>query len=365
MRFGTFFLLEKPANLTDVQVFRNALEQVQATEDMGYDSVWLAEHRFTEYGIMPDTMVFAAHVAATTRRIKIGTAVVVLPFHNPIRLAEQVAMVDVMSNGRYLFGVGRGYQAGEYRGFNIPMDQSKDRFHEVLDICRGLWTTDRFSYQGKFHQVEDLSILPKPIQRPHPPVYLTVMRTPESFKFAADHGFGVVSGNPYRMDPEFREAFLLYRKELEERGQIHMLEEFWSLAQTFVHHDERVAYETPRASTDSYMQAFKKYGTPRQADGSLAADYSHYGKDWDAFLETDYDRQAGGTNFLIGNPQAVVDKVGLLREEGMKNFILWFNRGGAIPQRAVLDSMELFAAKVMPHFAERPLAASASAAARV
>src|SRR5437870_1017133 len=106
MRFGTFSLLEKPEGLDDRQVYLNSLEQVRATEDMGYDSVWPAEHRFTEYGIMPDTMVFAAHAAAITKRIRIGTAVVVLPFHNPIRLAEQVAMVDVMSGGRYMFGVG-------------------------------------------------------------------------------------------------------------------------------------------------------------------------------------------------------------------------------------------------------------------
>ena len=362
MRFGTFFLLERPEGLDDEAVYRNSLAQVQATEAMGYDSVWLAEHRFTEYGIMPDTMVFAAHVAATTKRIKIGTAVVVLPFHNPIRLAEQVAMVDVMSAGRYLFGVGRGYQAGEYRGFNIPMDESRQRFNEVLDICEGLWTRDHFSYEGKFHRVDDLTIFPKPLQKPHPPVLITVMRTPESFKLAAERGYGVVSGNPYRMDPEFRESFLLYRKALEETGQAHMLDEFWALSQCFVHSDQKKAFELPRESTESYMRAFMKHGSPKQADGKLSADYSHYGKDWDDFLHASYEVQANSLSFLIGSPQAVVDKLGKLEEEGMKNFILWFNRGGAIPQSDLLKSMELFAAKVMPHFAERsakPLPASA------
>jgi alkanesulfonate monooxygenase SsuD/methylene tetrahydromethanopterin reductase-like flavin-dependent oxidoreductase (luciferase family) len=132
-----------------------------------------------------------------------------------------------------------------------------------------------------------------------------------------------------------------------------MLEEFWSLAQTFVNPKERTAFEIPRDSTNSYMQSFAKHGTPRQADGTLSADYARYGDDWDAFLKTDYDRQARGDNFLIGSPQAVVDKIGKLREEGMKNFILWFNRGGAIPQKEVLAAMELFAAKVMPQFADR------------
>lgn len=196
MRFGTFFLLEKPAGLTDAQVYRNSLEQVQAAEQMGYDSVWLA---------------------------------------------EQVAMVDVMSGGRYLFGVGRGYQAGEYQGFNIPMDQSRGRFNEVLDICVGRWKNDRFSYGGKFYQVEDLALEPRPIQKPDPPVLITVIRTPESFKLAAARGYGVISGNPYRMDAEFREAFLLYRRTLEETGGLRMLDEFWALSQCFVHEDDRVA----------------------------------------------------------------------------------------------------------------------------
>ena len=149
MKFGLFFLLEKFSGASDSEVYQKSLEQVQAAEDMGYHSVWLAEHRFSPYGIMPDTTVFGAAVAAATKRIRIGTAVVVLPFHNPIRLAEQVAMLDVISNGRYEFGVGRGYQAKEYGGFGISMDESRSRFEEVLDICAGLWTQDNFSFQGK------------------------------------------------------------------------------------------------------------------------------------------------------------------------------------------------------------------------
>ena len=148
MKFGLFFLLERPTGKDDAQIYAESLEQIRVGEDLGFDSVWLAEHRFTAYGEMPDTMVFAAAAAAVTTRVRIGTAVVVLPFHNPIRLAEQVAMVDVLSGGRLDFGVGRGYQAGEYRGFNIPMDESRTRFEEVLDICVGLWTQDGFSFDG-------------------------------------------------------------------------------------------------------------------------------------------------------------------------------------------------------------------------
>jgi alkanesulfonate monooxygenase SsuD/methylene tetrahydromethanopterin reductase-like flavin-dependent oxidoreductase (luciferase family) len=147
VKFGQFFLLEQFTGRTESEVYRDSLEQIQVADELGYHTAWLAEHRFSPYGIMPDTLLFGAAVAATTTRIRIGTAVVVLPFHHPILIAEQTAMLDVLSNGRFDFGVGRGYQAQEFRSFNIDMDESRERFEETLNIIQGLWATDNFSYQ--------------------------------------------------------------------------------------------------------------------------------------------------------------------------------------------------------------------------
>ena len=144
MRFGLFFLLERPENGNDLEIYKNSMEQIRVADELGYDYVWLAEHRFTRYGVAPDVLVLGAWAAAATKRLRIGTAVIVLPFHNPILLAEQVAMVDCLSAGRYDFGTGRGYQAGEYRGLGIPMEESRTRYEEVMDICIGLWTQDHF-----------------------------------------------------------------------------------------------------------------------------------------------------------------------------------------------------------------------------
>ena len=349
MKFGLFFLLEKYESVSDTEVYSNALEQVAAAEELGYDSVWLAEHRFTPYGIMPDTTVFGAAVAATTKRLRIGTAVVVLPFFNPIRLAEQVAMLDVMSDGRYDFGVGRGYQAGEYRGFGISMDESRARFEEVLDICIGLWTQDHFSFEGKHFHLDDVTIEPKPIQKPHPPVRITVMRTAASFRYAAERHYGIVSGNPYQRDPEFREAFFAYQSVMKEMGLESQAKDFWALTPTFIHEDAEMSVQIPRQSWESYSASFEKYGTPKQADGSLSRDYAAYedrgfgrpGADEDPLKMPSY---------LLGNPDMAIEKLKGLEKEGMSNFIVWMNRGGGIPQKEILRSMELFAKKVMPAF---------------
>lgn len=349
MKFGLFFLLEKPHGQSDSEVYRSSLEQIRAAEDLGYDYVWLAEHRFTHYGIMPDTTVFGAAAATITRRIRIGTAVVVLPFHNPIRLAEQIAMLDVISEGRYDFGVGRGYQAGEYRGFGIPMDESRSRFEEVLDICIGLWTHDRFSYEGNHYRIDDVHIEPQPVQKPHPPIWITVMRTPMSFQYAAEKGYGVISGNPYRANPEFREAFFTYREVLKGMGMEDLAKQFWALSPAFVHPDDQKAREIVLPSYDSYREAFVQYGSPAQPDGSLPKDYAVY-TDWDQFRATPNEQFFDTLYYMVGSPDSVISKLRRLEQDGIENFILWMNRGGAIPQREVLRSMELFAEKVMPLF---------------
>ncbi len=351
MKFGLFYLLERPEDKTDAQIYQESLEQIRVAESLGYDSVWLAEHRFTAYGEMPDTLVFAASVAAVTERMRIGTAVVVLPFHNPIRLAEQVAMVDVLSNGRFDFGVGRGYQAGEYRGFGLSMDESRKRFEEVLDICVGLWTQDGFSFQGDHFTLDDVTIVPKPVQKPHPPIWVTVMLTPGSFKYAAERGYGVISGNPYQADPAFAEAFTSYQGVLRDIGGEELAKNFWALAPSFVHAEAQQAAAIPEASWESYRKAFVDYGSPANPDGSLPKNYESYTR-WDELRAARYENALDLPTIFVGDPAMVIDKIEAQRAAGINNIIVWMNRGGGIDQSEVLKSMEIFAEQVMPHFAD-------------
>ena len=195
MKFALFILASWTEEDTSAQsrIYGEALEQIEYAEEMGFDSVWIAEHHSSRYGIFPSLMPIVSYVAARTKKIRIGTGVSVLPFHNPIFLAEESAMLDVLSNGRLEFGVGRGSANYEYGNFNIDFDSRDARFQEVLDIILGLWTTPRFTYHGTFYQVNDLTLAPSPLQQPHPPVLLAVSRTAASVDVAVSRDLPILT----------------------------------------------------------------------------------------------------------------------------------------------------------------------------
>ena len=166
MRFGMFYVLESPDG-DHRRAYKEMLGQIEYAEELGFDSVWLAEHHGSAYGSMPSPAVAAAAVAAITERLRIGIAVSILPFGNPVRIAEDYAMVDVISNGRLDMGVGRGYQPREFAMLGLADQQQHSRaiFAESLDILIGLWENDTFSYQGEFYQIDNVSLSPRPVQR--------------------------------------------------------------------------------------------------------------------------------------------------------------------------------------------------------
>ncbi|MEJ2207182.1 MAG: LLM class flavin-dependent oxidoreductase [Gemmatimonadota bacterium] len=201
MKFGIFLLGDKPPGATDRAIFDHLLTEARWADELGVDAVWLAEHHFSPYGMIASLPVAAAAIAAQTERIRIGTACIVPAFHHPINLAEQIAMVDVISHGRFDAGFGRGYQAHEFRGFGVSMQESTARFREAVTIIHGLLTQESFSYDGEFWNLEDVHLHPRPVQS-EVPVYCTVMKTPSSFEWIAEQGYRALIGNPYQVDPE-------------------------------------------------------------------------------------------------------------------------------------------------------------------
>ena len=195
MKFALFLLGSWTEPEADAQsrIFGEMLEQVEYAEELGFDSIWIAEHHSSRYGICPSLMPLLTHIAARTKKIRIGAGVSVLPFYNPIFLAEESAMLDVLSHGRLDFGVGRGSADYEYGNFNIDIDTRDVRTQEALDIILGLWTQQDFSYQGEFYQVKDLTIAPSPVQKPHPPVYMAVSRTPASVDVAVERDLPILT----------------------------------------------------------------------------------------------------------------------------------------------------------------------------
>lgn len=182
MRFGLFGGARVGSRdpLGDSYGYSDFIEYIKAADRLGYESAFLVEHHFTGHGQLSASLNLLSYLAACTRRIRLGTAVVVLPWHNPALLAEQVATLDVLSGGRVELGVGRGYRKAEFEAFCVPMDQAWDRFNECLDFMLAAWTTqDRFSYEGKFWRYLDVTVEPAPIQQPHPPIWMAA-GSPES-----------------------------------------------------------------------------------------------------------------------------------------------------------------------------------------
>ena len=173
MKFGLFHSVQLPNPSEQDRYYAEAMEQVLHAERLGYNSVWFTEHHFTRHGIVSATTSVLAYLAGVTNTIRLGTAVTVMPFHNPVQLAEQTATVDVLSNGRLDLGVGRGYQWGEFHRMNIPMDEASRRFEESMEILTRSWTSaEPFDHHGEFWSFNDLTVLPRPVQQPHPPVYV-------------------------------------------------------------------------------------------------------------------------------------------------------------------------------------------------
>ena len=186
-------------------VYETALERFEIMDKTGYDAVWLAEHHFSSFSVCPSVHMMGTMAAARTKTLRIGTAVSLAPFYNPLRLAEEVALLDVLSGGRVNWGVGRGFERSEFAAFGIPGDESAARFHETVDIVLKAWTSQRVSHQGRFFQYEGVEVLPKPVQAPHPPVWMAASSTP-AIEWAASQGHSIL------MDPHSSRADLIRKR---------------------------------------------------------------------------------------------------------------------------------------------------------
>jgi alkanesulfonate monooxygenase SsuD/methylene tetrahydromethanopterin reductase-like flavin-dependent oxidoreductase (luciferase family) len=186
-------------------VYETALERFSIMDQTEYDAVWLAEHHFSGFSVCPSVHMMGTMAAARTRRLRIGMAVSLAPFYNPLRLAEEVALLDVLSGGRVNWGAGRGFERSEFAAFGIPGEESAARFHETVEIVLKAWTNPRLSYQGRFFQYEGVEVLPKPFQAPHPPVWMAASSTP-AIEWAASLGHAIL------MDPHSSRADLIRKR---------------------------------------------------------------------------------------------------------------------------------------------------------
>jgi alkanesulfonate monooxygenase SsuD/methylene tetrahydromethanopterin reductase-like flavin-dependent oxidoreductase (luciferase family) len=176
------------------QVYARALDRIVVMDQTGYDAVWLAEHHFTTYSVCPSVHLMALEAAHRTNRLRIGTAVSLAALYHPLRLAEELALLDVLIGGRLNWGAGRGFEPAEFAAFGVPHDETAPRFREAVEIVLEAWTTERLTFHGKFWAFDGVEVLPKPMQQPHPPTWVAATSLDAI-------GWAASVGHPILMDP--------------------------------------------------------------------------------------------------------------------------------------------------------------------
>lgn len=197
-------------------VYRRALDRIEVMDRSGYDAVWLAEHHFTGYSVCPSVHVMAAHVAARTSRLRVGTAVTLAALYHPLRIAEEVALLDELTGGRINWGAGRGFDPREFSVFGVPTEESTERFREAVEIVLAAWTNEKLTFEGRFHRYQDVEVLPKPRQQPHPPTWVAAT-SPGAVEWAASRGFSILM-DPHSAHLEIGRKLALYHDGLEKHG---------------------------------------------------------------------------------------------------------------------------------------------------
>lgn len=217
MKVGVLQFFSWPARRGPLdQVYARALERIQIMDKVGFDAVWLAEHHFSAFSVCPSVHMLGTLAAAKTTRLRIGTAVSLAAFYHPLRLAEEVALLDIISGGRVNWGAGRGFAANEFAAFGVPPAESAERFREAVEIVLKAWTSERLTYRGKHWQFEDVEVLPKPLQQPHPPVWMAAS-SEAAVEWAASEGHSILM-DPHSTTRDIGAKRRLYGRRLGEAG---------------------------------------------------------------------------------------------------------------------------------------------------
>jgi alkanesulfonate monooxygenase SsuD/methylene tetrahydromethanopterin reductase-like flavin-dependent oxidoreductase (luciferase family) len=339
MDFGIFSMFTTREGRTQSQVFQEWFELVQVAEDMGLDTFWLGESHFRRNrAVLASPLVGASAVAARTERIRVGLAVQVLPLAHPLRIAEEAAIVDHISEGRLIFGVGRSSFLESYQGYNVDYEESRVLFFESLEIIQRAWEDAPLSYQGQYYQFHDVDVVPKPYQRPHPPIRVAV-ESRDTFPLIGRLGFPIFIR--HQMDiPELQELLKQYQEERHAAGFPGPNDVILQIAAYVADTAER-AYTEPEASTMRQRRLVRE-SLGRTADREA---YERLRRLSDVSYDEVLQRVA------YGAPEAVVERIQAYQEAfGITGVSLDVNPGGQIPYDRVVHSIRLLTEQVIPKF---------------
>ena len=349
MEFGMFHEFPSLPGRTDGEAFDEAMEQVDAAERWGLDVMWLAELHFEpRRSLLSAPLSIASAIAARTRRIKIGIAVQVLPLCHPLRLAEEAATVDQLSHGRLIFGVGRSGVAQTYEAYGVSYAESRERVREILDIVERAWTEPSFSYEGAYHSFKDVAVVPKPYQRPTPPIRIAAS-TPDTFPAIGRRGAPIFASVRHTSWTALAGQIRSYHEAWEAAGHPGKGEVFVS-APTYIAETGERARSEPRESIMHFYQeqANLLEGAAKLVDPETAARRM---RRVEQLRNIDYD-EALRANALVGSPDTIAEKLRSLQVEiGLSGILAELNCGGLIPHDRVLTAMRLLCEAVKPRFA--------------
>jgi alkanesulfonate monooxygenase SsuD/methylene tetrahydromethanopterin reductase-like flavin-dependent oxidoreductase (luciferase family) len=332
MKFGVlqFFAWKNRADSFS-DIYANAMNRIQVMDETGYDAVWLAEHHFSDYSVCPSVHMMGTWIASQTKNLRIGTAISLAAFYHPLRLAEEVALLDVLSEGRVNWGAGRGFDNTEFTAFDVPPEESYARYRENVEIVLAAWNNERMSFEGKYHSFEDIEVLPKPYQDPHPPVWLAAS-SPEAVISAAKDGYSILM-DPHAPHVEIAAKFATYSKTLDEHGH--------APANT---RDTPIARLLAVADTEDGAQTIAEKGAGWLFDSYVNPE-THGGKTPGGMVDMGKEDPVGAylrDRIIYGTPERVIDQVHELQEQLPLNYLL------CAPLSP--GSFDLFTEKVMPKF---------------
>jgi alkanesulfonate monooxygenase SsuD/methylene tetrahydromethanopterin reductase-like flavin-dependent oxidoreductase (luciferase family) len=347
MHFG-LFVEEMRYGATQASAFRDVFETADRAEAWGIDCVWLGEIHFTPTrSVISASLQVASAIAARTRRLHIGTAVQVLPLNHPLRIAEEVATVDHISEGRFEFGIGRSGVVRSYDTYGVPYGQSQARFREALEIIRWAWKGEPFSYEGEFYKVDNATVAPRPYQVPHPPIRMAAT-SDETFPAAGRMGLPIFIGLRATEIPDLQAQLAPYRQAWREAGHPGNPSVYLRIP-VYASPTAEGAVEEPRASVAAFFarqtelarSAVGRAGAgpadrrQRQAERMAALSYE------DVLVK----------KVAFGTAAGVIERLAHLRDElGLDGIVAELNPGGRIPAELEVRSLQILTHEVMPAF---------------
>ena len=342
MQFGLFCSAQANSNELGPETgqgFRDYLDFNQEAEALGFHASFLVEHHFTGWNQVSATLMLLSCLAMRTSTLRLGTAVIVLPWHNPVLLAEQAATLDLVSGGRFDFGIGKGYRHNEFLGFGIPPEEAEERFEEGLEVLiRSFRSRQRFSHRGRFWRFDDIVVEPPPAQQPHPPFWVAAA-SPASIRKAAARGFNLIL-DQYAAPDAIGERIALYRAERAAHGHGFEPTQVVVARQLYIAND-RADAEAALARQAQHTQ--RTVAVSRRPDGQGGSHVLAYS---DKRGETE-------ANALYGTPDEIADRLAALNGAGAEYVLLTISGGK--------DQLRRFAREIMPAFAAplRPAAVAA------